>query len=436
MSLLLFLHCSLHSQMDLPQVPVSPESVTTEWLTAVLSKHVQEPFQITSHKTEIPHKDGQVLSFMAQILATAVNIKYTKDGREETIHLIIKTYPPNTFFQQSLTITNAFGREIHAYTELTRQIKEAQPDPNNALLPAWPKFYDACFAFSAKAVVMEDLRDTGFEITDPVKPLTYDQCILALKELAKFHALTYNAKAKRGDIEQFLWENSTLLPEIFPEFGPFLLLSMKNILKFLESQGKTDLMARVEKYLNTYQDIYGRYKEIIRPHGPITTIIYGDFMNINIMFKYGSNGQAEAAKLIEPHYLIYSQPIQDVAYFIYTATDKEFRDAYLEEMLKVYYEAFTEILKSVGAEIPDGYDFDRMKKEFEEGKELGFLLACHVVPMLWRMKDGSATYEQLNESNFMDLFKTIQDDLVKGENKDLIGRVLGIIEDMADANVI
>ncbi|CAG0897302.1 unnamed protein product [Darwinula stevensoni] len=420
-------------------VPDSAESVTQTWLKDVLTLHIPGEFEVTKHDAKGLTKGKMRDGYLSQMVAITAEVT-TSDGKTLTFHLMAKMFPAGEFQRKMVTLTRAFDREIHVYKELLRQVREAQAGNAKVLEPAFAKCYHTCANFSQSAIVMEDLKATGYRMHDRYAGLDFEHCQLIVKELGRFHALTYYTKVKQGNIEMFLCKNAPLLVEPLQNFGPILAMGMNNITLLLEGQERKDLSEKIKAYLAKHPDPSETFYAITGPRGPMSTFVHGDCWNNNMMFRYETKEGKEVPVEVKPVDLQisrYTHPTNDLAYLFYTSTNRDMRDKHLESLLKFYHNSFLETMQTLGMECPDAYSYDEMKKEFfKVSAEAGFLCACWLIPAMLMQEEDAVDLDTLKESDMKNLMDDYQEKIVKGTNKKIVDRIVGLAEEMIELGVI
>ncbi|CAG0901992.1 unnamed protein product [Cyprideis torosa] len=128
-------------------VPLTGEEITVDWLQKdVLQKEISQPFCVFKCETNcITNKDARD-GFTSVLYTVDVDVKIEDEPSTRTYNLLAKLYPTNEYHQAIVRRPRYFEREIHMYTELLDQMRNAQKltkknDP--PLEPLWAKCYYA-----------------------------------------------------------------------------------------------------------------------------------------------------------------------------------------------------------------------------------------------------------------------------------------------------
>lgn len=113
---------------------------------------------------------------------------------------------------------------------------------------------------------------------------------------------------------------------------------------------------------------------------------HGDSWVNNLMFKY-KNGKPVDVIFVDYQMSYYSSPGIDLNYFINTSPHNEIRESQIDEILHVYYENFSAILKSLGVKhIPSMND---VRNEIERCEYYGLMAALGILPLVVLHKEAS-----------------------------------------------
>jgi Ecdysteroid kinase-like family len=74
----------------------------------------------------------------------------------------------------------------------------------------------------------------------------------------------------------------------------------------------------------------------------------------------------------------YGPPTSDLVYFLYTTSNKEFREKYEADLLRAYVEAFN----AEACVTPDVMDHDKLVAHFERARYFGMVISLGMRPML------------------------------------------------------
>lgn len=235
------------------------------------------------------HGDG----FLAAMKRVTVSGK--RNGRDDELSLIFKLMPTSAARREQFNSTKVFSREVTMYNKVLKIMNEFQIEKG---LTAEDGFfeYPKCYGIiddqknDRFALVMEDLKTSGYEMFDKFQPSDYNHVKLFMESLGKYHAISFALKDQRpGVFEQF-----KDLEDIFSgqvEQSPEMMQAMfrfaydRAMLAFEDDIAKEGAVLTLRKLKENFlHDLStlpcGRKTE------PFSVINHGDCWNNNLMFKY------------------------------------------------------------------------------------------------------------------------------------------------------
>lgn len=224
-----------------------------------------------------------------------------KNGESKSGVVILKVPSLAPLNQKVLKKMNIFDREAYFYEIILPALYQL-----GKCEPFAPKLYAAT---PAKALVMEDLTVEGYERVQSVF-LDFNQIQLALKILAKYHALSYVylENLKKDNPNAFLLEPFD--PTIKSISGPD---EFNALYKLVRPHLKRSLYQKIVKAKN---EILANVATTNNKDGnSMIVIIHGDFHSRNILFKNDSQGKACQVKLLDWQFSRKANPVIDLIEF-------------------------------------------------------------------------------------------------------------------------
>lgn len=83
----------------------------------------------------------------------------------------------------------------------------------------------------------------------------------------------------------------------------------------------------------------------------------------------------KAVSLIDWQLSRYCSPVADLLYHIFGNTTKEFRDSYLDTLLRTYHESLSEIVTRLGSDPQKLFSYDDLQSELQRHGEFALLCA-------------------------------------------------------------
>ena len=109
-------------------------------------------------------------------------------------------------------------------------------------------------------------------------------------------------------------------------------LEICDAMKRMRHHGKSSNSSRVRSFKAIIENRLkkGTFQQI-------STMCHGDLWIGNVLFRTDGLGSALKCKLMNFHVMCKGHPVDDIAYFLYTSTNKVFRDIYLDLCLRTYF---------------------------------------------------------------------------------------------------
>ena len=106
----------------------------------------------------------------------------------------------------------------------------------------------------------------------------------------------------------------------------------------------------------------------------LLTMVHGDLWINNLLV---DENQTQV-KFIDFQQMHPGHPSRDFWYYLYSCTDVEWRKLHLEEVMRTYFTHLLTYLKKAQMEV----NFEAFRKEMNQFRETGFLLAFIVLPIM------------------------------------------------------
>ncbi|EEB11834.1 conserved hypothetical protein [Pediculus humanus corporis] len=265
-------------------------------------------------------------------------------------------------------------------------------------------------------IVLQDLRKLEFKTAENKVELDLNHCLIALEQLAKFHAISFAMKYlnwqnfdKLKTSFEHVWFSDDMETRVqCQEFKGYCALRGIN---YLLSQ-KESLIPKdyLENFKKKFERVFDLMKDAVSPKEPMAVICHGDFNRNNIVFKY-SEGKPTQAMLIDFQTYLYSSPCLDVSFFIYMNTTQELRSLHFDKIFKHYYmnliKAISTLTHAEEQKIINWIPFCLFEKEFERTSlnayvTISFFMPIMMAPVSNSLDDilKSKTFKEMAEENY------------------------------------
>ncbi|XP_063623024.1 uncharacterized protein LOC134795121 [Cydia splendana] len=357
----------------------------------------------------------------------------SEDGT--TFKMIGKVAPVAEQLRLMMKTMILFNNEIVMYNLVLPKLNDIQNSAGatDDVKVRFPACYGVVTEEPYEFILLEDLNEAGFEMLDRMKPLTNESVRLVVKDLAKYHSLSY------------VFKNSE--PEIYESYSNRL-LNMWVIMgaqpeahQLFKKKGENDL-------LKMMHDVSDKYKNVLR--GSLTQIApiakkmqsyekgseysviqQGDCWNNNILFRL-EDGKSVDDVMIDYQLSREGNPAADLLYLIFNCTDHATRLKHYQEWIDYYHEILDDSLNLYGLKANRVFPKDQLDADLRRYGKLMVSLSVMLSSIIVRdskdavdMKEMTGDKEKLMEDTMAQMDASLLDvsTIVKLREK-----ILGIID--------
>lgn len=359
-------------------------SILSEEVLKLVIERALKHSSFTIKNYGVQPANTEICGFMA--IHSRVFVCVDISGSDKCLQFFMKSFPERERTRVTIRETGAFKKEIGFYTKILPKMLSM------GLSLPYAECYHAHSENESDFLVLEDLCENGYRLTDWRNGIDFEHCAVVLKVLAKFHAASVVLEQRKGQklnqVYDFLFytfinpENRGGRSEI--HFGKQL-NQVKNLIPLMP-QFKNS----VNDIQNKLDDLYNKASELVKPSSVINVVCHGDIWGNNILFKYGEQGNKERpvdAKLVDLQMLFYSSPITDLLTFFYTNTTQSFRQENVHKLLQIYYESFSSVLTTLGISVP-GFTLKFLLEDFNRKRFYGLASAVLYLPFGLLSQEG------------------------------------------------
>ncbi|KAL6263305.1 hypothetical protein P5V15_006103 [Pogonomyrmex californicus] len=297
------------------------------------------------------------------------------------VNFVVKSIPKNVGRRNTFRSGEFFSNEIIFYTKVVPKFKKFLADKGQSDLLRIPCYLASYMDGENDFIVMEDVSIFGFGPASRQSCLDWSECVVILKTLAKFHAISFAYRDQKK--EEFL-ELISYLKETY--FGDDHWNWYQRFHEKLMDIAKHALMmeypnSKAEKQFNSYKfgALYDKCSDLCeRRDSPTSVIAAGDCWAPNFLVR--DTGNEKEALILDFQLARCANPVTDLSFLIYSCTQKPFRDQYYDEILKVYHSELSSAIKSLGSDPDKIYPWDLFMKEVKEYFIVGLVFATESIP--------------------------------------------------------
>lgn len=309
--------------------------------------------------------------FASVVMFSSMEIE--NKNKTEKLHLVVKFNQESEVFRKTVLTDWQLQNELFMYKNLLPflNIKEDMI----------PKFYYGVATRGKNpeldVILMQDIHKENYSIREGGIELDYDHIVVALRQLARFHAASYKAKVYQ---EEGFYERVERLKEV--QWVKEKLISVNVLLTPVVNKVVHTLIAKqkyvpvLEEFLVKVSDPLSYAKILVTPSEPLSVVCHGDFNRDNILFKYDEKGEVVSSKLVDFGTARYSSPMIDLSFFLFCNTTSSLRKKHLDDFLTEYYDSLKWFCGEV--QIPG---IEVFEAEFFSKAVYGFLECCLLIPI-------------------------------------------------------
>ncbi|XP_059058061.1 uncharacterized protein LOC131851563 [Achroia grisella] len=336
-----------------------------EALNSIIHKEKYTTYELSTRNVAL---DGG--NFLATLITADIKGK-TKDGAKE-INIFIKNIIRGDFISY-LSISDVYLRELFAHNELLKIYSKLQEE---AAVPLEERFNTVkCYEESSSDfIILDNLENQGFTTVDRLEPVSLNFAEISVKQLAKFHALSF------------------VLKKMMPEYFREKVKPLKMVMNYDDKDWK--MLVRNFSYVsinNTEDDNIKKKLEDLIPitlkklpeyylNTSVECLCHGDYRSTNLMVKI-NNGEVTKLIAIDYQFMYCGNPLNDLMFYIFTATDQQFRERHLEYIKNLYHDTMTTFLKYFDIDVEDYYPRRDYERLYKERLDFGLMSSIWVLPL-------------------------------------------------------
>uniref|UniRef100_A0A0A9WDD3 Putative kinase-like protein D1044.1 n=1 Tax=Lygus hesperus TaxID=30085 RepID=A0A0A9WDD3_LYGHE len=310
--------------------------------------------------------DGKGSQFASKLFFLRVDL-LQDTGKVNEIPVVVKIKPESNDWDGMFVVVQ-FANEVAMYDKIMPKLGANE-------LGIIPRMFYGLSTHgedpNEDIVIVEDMRSQGFKVSKDLF-LDRNHLTLALRNLGKFHGLSY--KIKKSSPETLSTLGKYLERKIYDDPDNVLEICLKRGFKELLKNPAYSYLENVFKKLTDPSLVDTKYN-LEKSEEPFAAIIHGDFNNNNLLFAYESN-KVSSVKFIDFGASFYSDPAVDISFFLYMNTSEEMRAAHWDDLLEEYWKGVTSIVED------PGFSFEAFLKNFAKKAICGYFPCSFFLPMM------------------------------------------------------
>ncbi|XP_070157113.1 uncharacterized protein [Polyergus mexicanus] len=347
-------------------------------LQPILSRTFGDQLIVVRYTTKSLLQPGE--NYGSTIFDVHAVIRRNDEAEEEDLYLVAKMPPPTQFQRKIFDSPHSFRKEIFMYEIILPHYKQLERDSGlkeDQLFDILPKYYQSRLSlnpdidFDDNAVIlMENLKKRGYYICDRAKGCDIEHAKVAIRAMARFHALGMAVKYKQPKYFEVLKQRSKCIKFETEDFVHL----QDDMLKRIAEDPEIGVHVDRCNAAMTNSLKHGMWDAL--PDEPWSTIIHADFWVNNIMFHRDENGRVDDVKFVDFQNYLFFSPLREMVFYLFSSTQAS--DDRIEELMDLYHETFVAILVRMGC---DTESFTREKLDAKLATDAKFEFT-HLIFML------------------------------------------------------
>ncbi|GLV41214.1 uncharacterized protein CBL_04738 [Carabus blaptoides fortunei] len=374
-------------------------------LQTVLAGSFGSGWKLLKHDSKYLTAPGE--NYGSTILA--LEIIYEENGQVKSENLVAKLCPPTDLLKEAFLTTITFKKETDAYIHACPAIGKFETEfqiPELKRLDVFAKCYGARMALTNNnnvdndaVIILDNLKTQGYLVEDRMKGFDLETSKIILKDLARLHATIVAMRKLKAEVF-----NEEVLPclETINNGGVmvdgFISAALTMASKIEECKPYFDKL----KAMTDERSTYGGLLFPTDSNKNFYTIVHTDFWLNNILILRDEFGNPIKTRIIDFQLTDYGSPIRDLLFFLYTSVQIDVFDLYSDDLIQIYYQAFTECLLDYNCDLTD-YSWEIFQQELNDvaPHEL-----YHIIFMLKPIFSEKGTVKSLDDIKISDFGKT------------------------------
>ncbi|KAE8573450.1 uncharacterized protein [Halyomorpha halys] len=254
------------------------------------------------------------------------------NGKKSHKSLILKEAPHEGNNREFVNNLGVFKIETEMYLRILKQMEELMDEHHETEELLWGRLI---FYQPYTSLLLEDLKATGFLMTQRQACLDLEHGHLVLHSLGRFHGMS-KILEERGVING-------------KDFKPYALCNSKDLLEKYVHNGLRNLSEAMhrswgpawqrvaEKLIMPLEVLENKMIEIGKlEESRFNVVNHGDCWSNNMLFKYDWSHRPIAVRFLDFQISHYNSPSWDLTYFMFNSIEPKLRREHYESLLKTY----------------------------------------------------------------------------------------------------
>ncbi|XP_047534562.1 uncharacterized protein LOC125069202 [Vanessa atalanta] len=314
------------------------------------------------------------------------------------------------------SIPEVYKKEAFFYKELSKIFNELQENVN---IPAEDRFkmVKSYEETNDEVIILENLTKKNFKTMFRMDVMSIEFAKLSIEQLAKFHGLSFALQKKRPEYFETkikTIKQSMVYDDYWNEF-------VTKMCELSVSKLNDVTKEKISKFFEYSLDKYPKYMNGL--HSQIKCLCHGDYKMNNIIFKE-EDGKITEAIPIDFQQIYFGCPVIDLIYFIYAASDRDFRKQHLYHLKDLYYETLTRFLNYFAIDVSTVCPRDEFEECFKHSLDYALMYTLYMLQMFFVTDD----IPDISKDELLEMKIQVDDRFYD--------RMQGIVDDFIDLGVL
>lgn len=246
--------------------------------------------KVSCHSVEVNSGSQVGDGFLGELFCVVITGKC--GSSEKTLNLLCKLAPSNKNRRREFFADIVFSREAYFYNKVLPAFIDFQREKGLSTSDQFNAFVK-CYAALADdqseqyAIIMDDLRANGFRMWNKAKPTTIENARLGMREMGKFHGISFALKHQRPDVFDEFRQLVDISREFFksPNLQGLFQATFARALSALRCEQHKEIITELNKNTQKY------FEECLNENSAsrFGVVAHGDFWNNNILYRFNED---------------------------------------------------------------------------------------------------------------------------------------------------
>ncbi|XP_066584096.1 uncharacterized protein [Prorops nasuta] len=318
-------------------------------------------------------------NYTSDMLRVTVEFSHQQGKKmiKDKISIIIKIAPMEEGIRKDLiSKSGIFENEMHMMTSTLVKM-------NELLAPTGIRLSSRALYIQREEpvlLVLEDLAPLGYCMAERTSGLDLTHCLLAIKNLARFHASTVAVLEKEPKLKE-VYNIGIYSEKHPPEMRKYFIENVKLLSTEISKWPELDPKYS-RKLIKMADNIYLKGCENVTvSEDEFNVINHGDFWVNNMLFRYSDDGKPIDHIFVDFQLPFYGSPAIDLQYFFNTSPSPKVYSDHKEHLMQEYHKTLISTMKQLNCTTTPP-TLDEIHKQMRKRATLGMIATFTILPIV------------------------------------------------------